>query len=570
MKINTSFLVLFLFITCFNAPIYGQKFDRKAFEQTIQKGIEKAYAASVRIWGIDSASRQQNSAQFSGVVVDAAGHILTAAHAIVPGKRYKVIFPDGKECTAEGLGRMGFEPKTGRPDAAMIKIIDKGLWPVAEMGWSYALRVNQPCISIAYPTTINQPLPTIRIGRISNPLTPFGFVESTCKMEPGDSGGPLFDVMGRVIALHSRIDRLEMINYEIPVDTYRKYWSALTVAQDYKSYPTTADTIHTDPLVTHLASMNELENLPAIFSEWYPRFEGISLVVKSKRKGELQQIMGTVLLLDRKIFKNTPRDGSLLLSKSSMVGDEIVVELNGGERSKASVIARDKENDLVLLKISKRLDQGLRLSLQDTASITFKELGKFLISPLAINENRISALGSMYVDQPLKFSSGYFGASANFRNGQIILNRIAPGSPADIAQLVLEDQITGINGTPINQPPQYGAELMKYAPGDTITIQGVRAGNTYNLKVTLTKMPARPVVHPADRFDGGKSFRLDGFNRVFAHDAIIKPDECGGPIFDADGKFYGINIARFSRTACLAISPKAIYEFTLKSLELQD
>jgi hypothetical protein len=54
---------------------------------------------------------------------------------------------------------------------------------------------------------------------------------------------------------------------------------------------------------------------------------------------------------------------------------------------------------------------------------------------------------------------------------------------------------------------------MKYAPGDAITIQGSRSGNAYNLKVALTKMPARPVVHPADQFEGGKSFRLDGFDR---------------------------------------------------------
>ena len=557
------FISLSLFLTGLS---YGQTFDRKAFEQTIHKGIEKAYAASVRIWGIDSATKRQNSAQFSGVVVDAAGHILTAAHAIIPGKRYKVIFTDGKEYTAEGLGKMGFEPKTGRPDAAMIKIIEKGIWPIAEMGWSYSLKVNEPCISIAYPTTLNQPLPSIRIGRISNPLTAFGFIQSTCKMEPGDSGGPLFDYMGRVIGLHSRIDKLEDINYEIPVDTYIKYWTALTVAEDYKAYPTLEDVIKIDPLATNIITINELENLSPVFSKLNTKFEGASVVVKSKLKGQPQQILGTVLLLNGKAFKNVTNDGSILLSKNSMIGNDIVVELSGGELIKASVIARDKENDLVLLKVAKKLKQGLKLSPADTVAVNFKDLGRFLISPLTLKDTRISTLSSMYFNQPRKFSSGYFGASANFKNGQIIINRINPGSPAEVSQLQLEDQITGINGTPIDKPEQYGAELMKYAPGDTITIQGIRAGTTYNINVALTKVPARPVVHPADQFDGGKSFRLDGFDRVFAHDAIIKPYECGGPVFDADGKFYGINIARFSRTSCLAISSKAIYEFVLRSL----
>ncbi|MCD0490413.1 trypsin-like peptidase domain-containing protein [Pedobacter sp. MC2016-14] len=540
----------------------AQDFNRKNLEQTIQNGIKKAYAASVRIWGIDTLTGKQNSAQFSGVIIDAAGHILTAAHAIVPGKKYKVIFTDGKEYTAEGLGRMGFEPKTGRPDAAVIRIIEKGIWAFAEMGWSYSLKVNEPCISIAYPTTLNQSLPTVRVGQISNPLTVWGFVESTRKMEPGDSGGPLFDYMGRVVALHSRIERAEDVNFEIPVDTYRKYWSSLTIAEDYKAYPTQEDAVKTDPKEAGIIAVKELENLTATQLGVQGKFEASTVLIKSKIKGQDQQINGTVLLPDGKVFKPSVKDGTLILSKSSMVGSEVKIILPGSEVAEATVVARDKENDLVLLKIAIKLKKGVKLNPSDTVSLAFRDIGRFLISPMtAASDNRLSVLSSGYINQPIKFSSGYFGASANFINQQIILTRINPGSPAELATLELKDQITGINGVPISKPEHYGAELMKYAPGDTITIQGVRAGNNYNLKVGLTKMPARPVVHPADLFDGGKSFRLDGFERVFAHDAIIKPNECGSPVFDADGKFYGINIARFSRTSTLVVPVIMIQKF---------
>jgi serine protease Do len=51
---------------------------------------------------------------------------------------------------------------------------------------------------------------------------------------------------------------------------------------------------------------------------------------------------------------------------------------------------------------------------------------------------------------------------------------------------------------------------------------------------------------------------VDGFKKLFAHDANIKSDECGGPVFDAEGNFYGINIARFSRTTTLAIPADVI------------
>ena len=54
-----------------------------------------------------------------------------------------------------------------------------------------------------------------------------------------------------------------------------------------------------------------------------------------------------------------------------------------------------------------------------------------------------------------------------------------------------------------------------------------------------------------------KSGRRDGFSKVFSHDADLKPANCGGPIFDLDGNFVGLNIARNSRVRSYAI-PRAI------------
>lgn len=192
-------------------------------------------------------------------------------------------------------------------------------------------------------------------------------------------------------------------------------------------------------------------------------------------------------------------------------------------------------------------------------------MGKFLLSALPGKASKPSVLSSVDFALPRKFSAPYFGANANFIKEQIILTSIIPGSPAAEAKLELKDQVTGINGTPISQPPQYGAEIMKYSPGDTITIEGVRAGVPYSLPVALKRMPARGN-HPADRLEGGKSIRLDDFKQVFAHDAAIKADECGGPVYDADAKFYGINIARFSRTSTIALPRSVLYTFIKDSL----
>jgi S1-C subfamily serine protease len=50
---------------------------------------------------------------------------------------------------------------------------------------------------------------------------------SDCTLVGGDSGGPLFDLQGRVIGIHSRIGKNLTINVHVPVDPYRDSWDRL-------------------------------------------------------------------------------------------------------------------------------------------------------------------------------------------------------------------------------------------------------------------------------------------------------------------------------------------------------
>lgn len=558
--------LFFIYLFCFAFEGYAQQtFDAKRIEAVTSAVIKKAYPACVRIWGFDTIKKVQNSAQFTGVVVTAEGHILTAAHAIMPGKIYLVNFPDGKTVIAKGMGRMASENQ-GRPDVAMVKIVTKGAWPFAEMGWSSSAKLNSLCVSIAYPTTLSQKLPSVRFGRISRLTDIWGFMVSTCIMEPGDSGGPLFDELGRVIGLHSRIDVNEKINYEVPVDLYRKYWTALNVAEDYKTLPSKEDDPGSDPQQAAINPITELENLETQFGKSAFNFNGSCLQISSALNGKPQQAYATVLSGSIKASNPQFKSGTFLVSKSSLIGDHPVADPGAGKILSLTIVSRDKENDLVLLYVPAKLKSGISLkALKDTSSIKFSAVGKFLFSARPEKNSLTSVLGSTCFAQDKKVSSGYFGASATFINKQIVLTRIAPGSPAEAAGLMLQDNITGINGVPISLPPEYGKEIMKYEPGETISIQGVRDGVAYSLPVKLTLMPVTGN-HPADHFEGGKSGRRDGFNAVFTHDAVLKPEECGGPVFDISGKFYGINIARFSRTSCLAIPTHTIYQFVLNSL----
>lgn len=554
---KSIFLAATLLLITSIPKAHAQGDTPEKLQKLLYQGITKAYPAVVRMWGLDTVKNQQNSGQFSGVVVNPEGTILTVAHAIIPKHTYKVTFPDGRSAVAVALGRIASDELQNRPDMGMMKIITPGIWPFAKMGWSYSIKIAEPCISISYPETLNQSLPTVRYGRITALKNEWGFLESTCKMEPGDSGGPLFDYMGRVIGLHSRIAVSEDQNLEVPIDFYRQYWAALTVPENYDKFPDDSLDIMTDPESAKVISMPRLVNLNARFKKNLPKRLYAVVKLESSKNGKKESAVATVFSNGNKTF---------LLSKSSKVYEDPIV-YNKDKETKAAVISRDQSNDLVLLQVDGSFKNEIKLtSLKDSSDLNLKDLGKFLVSPLPGDSLRASVVGSRYFALQRKFSSGYFGANATFIDKKIILTQINPGSPAELAKLALNDQITAINGVPITKPVQYGGELNQFSPGDLVKITGIRSGVEFNINVKLAVIPARSK-HPADAFSGGKSIRRDGFKTVFSHDPILTPEECGGPVFDLQGRFYGINIARFSRTSTLIMPEFIIKRFIAAAIK---
>lgn len=190
-------------------------FDAAELQASIQRTIKSVQPAVVAIRGSRSA--------FSGVIVSPDGHVLSAGHAVKPGSRYQVILPDGRRFRARGKG------SNSRADCALVQITDKvPNLPFAQIGDSSNLVTNQPCIGISFPGgqgTREQP--AVRFGRVVRKARPGGMLQSTALMEPGDSGGALFDLDGRVIGIHSRIGRSMTQNFEVPIDVYKKYWTEL-------------------------------------------------------------------------------------------------------------------------------------------------------------------------------------------------------------------------------------------------------------------------------------------------------------------------------------------------------
>lgn len=189
-----------------------------ALEERFQKVAEKAVKVTVGLkWGPSHAS---------AVIVSADGYVLTAAHCFPkPGMDVKLVFHDGRELAARTLGR------EERHDFAMIKITEKGPWPFAEMGDSSKVKKHDFVVGTGNPYELvpGRP-PPVRVGRVEDNGR---FLRTTCRVAPGDSGGPLFDLEGRVIGIHSFISSGMTYNFQVPVNRYKDDWKRLAAGEQW-------------------------------------------------------------------------------------------------------------------------------------------------------------------------------------------------------------------------------------------------------------------------------------------------------------------------------------------------
>ncbi len=165
----------------------------------------------------------------SGVVVSGDGIVLTASHVVDSGRRRRiqpdsevlVTFPDGAEYRARVLG------KNRNADAAVLKIQgtapDGKPFPHAIMGRSKDLRPGEWCFAMGNPGGMQEGRPApLRIGRVLSAGD--RTVVSDCSIVLGDSGGPLFDMKGQVIGIHSMITMLIIENRHVAIDCFHRDW----------------------------------------------------------------------------------------------------------------------------------------------------------------------------------------------------------------------------------------------------------------------------------------------------------------------------------------------------------
>lgn len=158
----------------------------------------------------------------SGFIISADGLIVTNSHVVDDADEVLVKLTDKREFKAKVIG------SDKRSDVAVIKINAKDL-PAVKIGNPDRLRVGEWVAAIGQPLGFESTLTSgiisaksraSRGGDTTGDLVPF--IQHDAAVNPGNSGGPLFNTRGEVVAINSMIATVsggfQGISFAIPID----------------------------------------------------------------------------------------------------------------------------------------------------------------------------------------------------------------------------------------------------------------------------------------------------------------------------------------------------------------
>ena len=154
----------------------------------------------------------------SGVIIDAAGHVLTNHHVVAGARTVSLVLSTGRMVTAEVVG------SDERNDIAVLRASGGNL-PAADLGVSADLRIGQPVIAVGSPLGLNGTVTSGVVSALERRSTAAAMIQTDASINPGNSGGPLVDLDGRVVGINTSIATLGGrssgnigIGFAVPID----------------------------------------------------------------------------------------------------------------------------------------------------------------------------------------------------------------------------------------------------------------------------------------------------------------------------------------------------------------
>jgi serine protease Do len=361
----------------------------------------------------------------SGFVIDAeGGYVITNAHLVGDGRDIVVRLADRREFEATVVGA---DPLS---DIALLKIEASGLQAV-KVGDPAKLRPGEWVAAIGSPFGLERSITAGIVSAVGRTLPEESFVpfiQTDVAVNPGNSGGPLFNLRGEVVGVNSVIysdtGGYQGLSFAIPIDV------AMDVAAQLRAYGKVTRGrigVRLQEVTTELARAFKL-----------PRASG-ALVVE--------------------VFRGSAAE------RAAIVPGDVVVRFAG----------RPVETDADLVRLTAAAKPGA------TVEVELVRFGAPVTARVRVDEARSTARPSASTLEPERDLLGLQLAPLTARQrerlrveGGVVVER--PGEGGSRAGLLRGDIILSVNGKSVSSPEVFRALLHAAGKGATVALLVQRDG----------------------------------------------------------------------------------------------
>ena len=161
---------------------------------------------------------QEKTAYGSAFFISKDGYLLTNHHVVEDASKVTIMLNDRREIDAKVVG------SDERTDVALLKV-EGNNFPSLSVGNVDQLKVGQPVLAIGSPFGFDYSASAVIVsGKSRNMMgeTSVPFIQTDVALNPGNSGGPLFNQQGQVVGVNSRIfsgtGGYMGLSFSIPID----------------------------------------------------------------------------------------------------------------------------------------------------------------------------------------------------------------------------------------------------------------------------------------------------------------------------------------------------------------
>mgnify|MGYP000988659794 CR=1 FL=1 len=406
----------------------------------------------------------------TGFVWDTEGHIVTNNHVVENAKEVTITYYDG---IVRDASIVGTDPDS---DLAVLKIEDfrTDIQPVT-MGDSTTVKTGDFVAAIGNPFgnngTMTQGIVSAleRSFELESGSTETGhytipdMIQTDAAINPGNSGGVLINLQGEVIGVVNSFASSTYssagIGYAIPSTLANRVVPQL-IAEGYYEHPWIG--------ISGIALTPEINE---------------ALELPHDQRGAFVQT----------VQKNSPAEAA------GIAGGKETIEITGGQiYGDGDIVTKIEDRDV------KGMDDIIaylasHTSVGDTINLHVLRDGEEIDVPVTLSARPTTAertqsqtevkteAGSAWLGTYVKDISAEDIAKLNLPEGTegALINQVTKDSPADDAELQVNDVIQKLDDTEIHNVQELKAELAKYLPGERITLTILRDGETLEIRLTL-------------------------------------------------------------------------------------